>query len=142
MALVSVTRLHVRSWRYIPVFLIQAIHASWQAKSAEGSLAVSILQETRNTFWTRTVWSHEEAMKSYVISGVHKRVMRSLLEWCDEAAVVHWEQEGSQPPSWEETYSRLMKDGRLSKVNDPSKDHLAYQFPAPQVRLTGLVRFK
>jgi hypothetical protein len=81
-------------------------------------------------------------MKSYIVSGVHKQVMRHLLEWCDEAAVVHWEQEGSQPPSWEEAYLRLMKDGRPSKVHDPSNDHLAYRFPAPQVRLTGVVRLK
>ena len=142
MALVSITRLRVRTWRYLPAFLIQAIRSAWQAKLAEGNLSVSLLQDTRNTFWTRTVWANEEAMKSYIVSGVHKQVMRNLLEWCDEAAVVHWEQEGLQPPTWQEAFRRLKEEGRLSKVNHPSNDHLAYQFPAPQVRLTGVLRFK
>lgn len=142
MTLVSITRLRLRSWHYLPAFFIQAVRSSWQAKSAEGSLSVSILQEARNTFWTRTVWANENAMKSYIVSGVHKRVMRNLLEWCDEAAVVHWEQDDSQPPTWEEAFRHLKKDGRPSKVNHPSNDHLAYQFPIPQVRLTGVLSFK
>jgi hypothetical protein len=142
MTLVSVTRLRVRSWRYLPAFFLQALRSSWQAKSTKGSLSVSILQDAGNTFWTRTVWANEETMKSYVISGVHKQVMRRLLEWCDEAAVVHWEQEGPQPPTWEEAFRRLKVDGRPSKVNHPSKDHQAYRFPMPLVRLTGELRFK
>ena len=104
MTLVSITRSHVRSWRYLPAFLIQAICSAWQAKSEETNLSISILQEAKNTFWTRTLWSNEEGMKSYIISGAHKQAMHSLLEWCDEAAVVHWEQMGSQPPTWEEAY--------------------------------------
>lgn len=142
MPLVSITRLRVRAWQYLPPFFIQALRSAWQAKLAGGNLSVSILQEARNTFWTRTVWVSEQAMKSYVISGVHKQGMRSLLEWCDEAAVVHWDQEGSQPPSWEEAFRRLREEGRPSKVNHPSQDHRAFQFPVPQVRLTGELRFK
>lgn len=142
MPLISITRLHVRSWRYLPPFLIQALRSAWQAKLAEGNLSTSLLQEARNTFWTRTVWTDEAAMKSYITSGVHKQVMRSLLEWCDEAAVVHWEQAGSQPPTWEEAFRRLREEGRPSKVNHPSKAHQAYRFPRPQVRLTGELRFK
>ena len=142
MTLVSITRLRVRSRRYLPAFLIQAIRSAWQAKSSRGNLSVSILREARNTFWTRTVWANEEAMKSYIVSGVHKQVMHSLLEWCDEAAVVHWQKEGPQPPTWEEAYLRLVKDGRPSKVNQPSNDHQAYRFPMPQVRLTGVLNFK
>ncbi|MDQ2690584.1 MAG: DUF3291 domain-containing protein [Chloroflexota bacterium] len=142
MPLVSITRLHVRSWRYLPPFLIQALRSAWQAKLSEGNLSVSILQDARNTFWTRTVWTDEAAMKSYIIAGVHKQVMRSLLEWCDEAAVVHWEQESSQPPPWEAAFRRLREEGRPSKVNHPSPAHQAYQFPMPQVRMTGELRFK
>ena len=142
MTLVSVTRLRVRSWRYLPAFFLQALRSSWQAKSAKGSLSVSILQDARNTFWTRTVWANEEAMKSYVISGVHKQVMHSLLEWCNEAAVVHWEQESPQPPTWEEAFRRLKENGRPSKVNYPSNNHQAYQFRRPLVRLTGELRLK
>jgi hypothetical protein len=142
MGFVSITRLRVRSWRYLPAFFIHALRSSWQAKLAEGNLSVSILQEAQNTFWTRTVWANEETMKSYIVSGVHKQVMRSLLEWCDEAAVVHWDQDGSQPPTWDEAFRRLKEDGRPSKVNHPSYNQQTYHFPRPQVRLTGELRFK
>jgi len=98
MPLVSVTRLRVRSWRYLPIFLIQAIRAARQAKSAEGNLSVSVLRQPGRTFWTRTVWSSEESMRAYMLSGVHQGVMRRLLNWCDEAAVVHWMQDSQQPP--------------------------------------------
>jgi hypothetical protein len=142
MTLVSITRLRVRSWRHLPAFLIQAVRSSWQAKSAEGNLSVSILKEAQNTFWTRTVWTNEEAMKSYIVTGVHKQAMRSLLEWCDEAAVVHWQQAVPEPPSWEEAYRRLKEEGRPSKVNHPSNDHEAYLFPMPRVHITGVLNFK
>jgi hypothetical protein len=63
---VSITRLRVRSWRYVPVFLIQSFRAAQQAKRATGSLAVSVLRDTDRAFWTRTVWRDEEVMRSFM----------------------------------------------------------------------------
>jgi hypothetical protein len=68
--------------------------------------------------------------------------MRSLLEWCDEAALVHWTQEGADLPSWEEAHRRLEQEGRPSKVNHPSPTHLAHKFPAPTIDKTRELRFK
>lgn len=142
MLFVSITRLRVRSWRFLPGFFIQTFRSAQQAKNAQGNLAVSVLREAQNTFWTATLWTDEQAMKSFVIAGVHRRAMRSLLEWCNEAAVVHWMQEAAQLPSWEEAYQRMQQEGRRSKVNHPSEAHTAYQIRAPQVRPTGQLRFK
>ena len=77
---VSMTRLRVRSWRYIPFFFVQAYRSARQAKFAEGAVSVSVLREARNTFWTRTVWLNEQAMKNFMLSGPHGRVMRRLNE--------------------------------------------------------------
>lgn len=139
---ISLTRLRVRSWRYLPFFLVQAIRSARQASSAEGVLAVSVLWEARNTFWTRTVWTDEQSMKSFMLSGPHGRVMRHLMEWCDEAAVAHWTQGSCEPPSWEEAHHKLQESGRLSKVNYPSEAQLKNQFPPPRIQSGRGLRFK
>jgi len=71
-----------------------------QAKGAAGSLAVSVLRDADRAFWTRMVWRDDEAiMRSYMQSGVHRRIVARLPEWCDEAALAHWVQDASEPPS-------------------------------------------
>ena len=78
MPFVSITRLRVRSWRYLPGFLIQSFRAARQAKLAAGSLAVSVLRDADRAFWTGTVWRNEAAMRSFMRSGVHRRIMARL----------------------------------------------------------------
>ncbi|MEQ1473100.1 MAG: DUF3291 domain-containing protein [Candidatus Acidiferrum sp.] len=92
-------------------------------------------------FWTRTTWDSEAAMKAYMLGGVHRQVMRKLLEWCDEAAVAHWTQDSAEEPTWQEAHAQLLKIGRLSKVNRPSKAQSEFQIPAPQVSPSGEARF-
>jgi heme-degrading monooxygenase HmoA len=121
MPFVSITRLRVRRWRYLPQILIQSFRAARQAKRAAGNLAVSVLRDADRAFWTRTVWRDEAAMRSFMQSDVHRRIMARLPEWCDEAAVVHWVQEADEPPSWREAYRRLQKEGRRSRVSHPSE---------------------
>jgi len=142
MPVVSITRLRVRSWRYLLPFFVGALQSAWQAKKAEGNLAVSVLRQPGSVFWTRTVWTSEDAMKSFMLSGPHRGVMRPLLEWCDEAALVHWMQEGSEPPSWPEAHRRLQEEGRTSKVNHPSEHHRAYHIPALRLPIRGEARLK
>jgi hypothetical protein len=131
MPFISITRLRVRSWRYLPSFFVQAFRSARQAKLSAGNLGVSVLRENANIFWTRTVWGSEESMKDYMLAGVHRNVMRRLLEWCDEAAVAHWTQESPQPPSWQEAHKQLQRTGRPSKVNHPSEAHRQHQIPEP-----------
>lgn len=131
MPLVSVTRLRVRSWRFLPSFFLQALRAARQATVADGNMAVRVLRDRRNTFWTATMWTTPEAMKKFMLAGVHRQVMPKLLNWCDEAAVLHWTQEGSNLPAWTEVWRRLQTEGRRSKVNHPSPVHIAHQFPEP-----------
>jgi len=81
-------------------------------------------------------------MKAYMLSGAHRRAMRRLLDWCDEAAVVHWTQESAQPPDWLEAHQRMQATGRASKVNHPSEDHRAYRIAPLQLPLRGEVTLK
>jgi hypothetical protein len=81
-------------------------------------------------------------MKSFMLAGVHRGVMRKLLDWCDEAAVVHWIQDGADPPTWPEAYARLRGEGRQSKVNHPSAAHTNFDFPEPQLGPSREARIK
>jgi hypothetical protein len=130
MPLVSITRLRVRSFRYLPVFAIEAFRSARQAKNAPGNLAVSLLNDSHLTFWTRTLWKDEAAMRAFMIAGAHRHVMPHLLQ-CDEAAVVHWVQDSPEPPSWQEAYRRLQQEGRASRVNYPSVAQTAFEVPPP-----------
>ncbi|MGA7918055.1 MAG: DUF3291 domain-containing protein [Candidatus Acidiferrales bacterium] len=142
MTFVSITRLRVRSRRYLPMFGWYALISARQAARADGNLTARLLRDRRNTFWTATLWTSEAAMKKYMLAGPHKKAMIKLQFWCDEAAVVHWNQEGSELPTWAEACARLQRDGRKSKVNYPSPVHTAHKFPEPLVSPAAEVRFK
>lgn len=131
MPIVSITRLRVRSWRYLASFLLYALRSSRQAKRSPGNLAVSLLRDSDRTFWTRTVWTSESAMKRFMLAGAHRQAMRKLLEWCDEAALVHWEQENGREPGWDEAHGKLQTQGRRSKVNHPSPAHESFRIRPP-----------
>ena len=142
MPVVSITRLRVRSWSYLPMFLLATLRSARQATRSEGSLAVKLLLDRRNTFWTNTTWSSEAAMKAFMHARPHGPTMRKLLDWCDDAALVHWTQAGGELPSWEEAHRRIQQEGRPSRVNHPSAAHTAHAFPAPTPGLTRELRFK
>jgi len=80
MPFVSITRLRVRRWRYVPQFLIQSLRAARQAEREAGSISVSVLRDADRASWTRTVWCDEAAMRAFMRSGVHRRIMARLPE--------------------------------------------------------------
>jgi hypothetical protein len=141
MTFISITRLRVRSWRFLPLFFLQAIRAARQAKKASGNRSVSLLREAHHVFWTRTRWDSEASMKAYILAGAHRQVMSKLINWCDEAAVAHWTQDSAQEPSWAVAHAQVLKIGRLSKVNHPSNAQSEFQIPEPRVVPGAETRF-
>src|SRR4051812_37637056 len=99
MPVVSITRLRVRAWRYLPQFALQTFRIAFQAAKADGVLKVSLLRDG-NTYWTNTSWTSDATMKAFMHAAPHGPTMRKLLDWCDEAALVHWTQDGPELPSW------------------------------------------
>ena len=132
MPVISVTRLRVRSWRFIPAFLFTTFRVGRQARNAEGNLAVKVFRDARNTFWTCTCWDADASMRAFMLAEPHGPAMRKLLEWCDEAALVHWTQEGDELPTWTEAHRRMLREGRPSKVNHPSDAQKGYRIDAPR----------
>lgn len=135
MAFISVTRLRIRSLRFLPAFAFDAVRTRNQAAEAAGFLGGSLLPDRRWTFWTLTAWDDEASMRAYMLGGSHRTAMPKLMRWCDEASVVHWTQPSDDLPSWTEADRRMRAEGRASKVRHPSPEHANLTFAAP--RLTG-----
>jgi hypothetical protein len=132
MPFISVTRLRLRSLRYLLPFVWQTLKVARQAQHTTDFLGGRLLRKAKNTFWTVTAWEDEAVMRGYRQRGAHGPVMPKLLEWCDEAAVVHWSQDSQELPDWPEAHRRLVQEGRLSKVNHPSPAQVANHIAAPQ----------
>ena len=132
MALIAVTRLRVGSFIYLPQFFRDTFKSMRQAERSIGFLGGRLLVNAKNVFWTMTTWKDEAAMNAYRTGGAHRSAMPKLLNWCDEAAVVHWNQESSELPSWQEAYQLMVKEGKPSKVNYPSPAQVLNHIPAPE----------
>jgi len=136
----SVTRLRVRSIRYLPAFLLHTVQTIRQVLRAAGFFGGRLLVDSHHTFWTLTVWESEQAMKAFRGSGQHARVMPRLAEWCDEASYAHWISisdsnfKDAFVPTWPEAFEHLVSEGRLSRVAHPSRDHEARHFPKPRLK--------
>ena len=129
MGVASVTRLKLRSWRYLPPFALETLASARQAARTPGFLGGAILNDRDLTFWTLTAWENEAALKAFMMTGAHARVMPKLIMWCDEAAVARWEAEAL--PGWDEAVAKLKTAGRPSRVKFPSVRHKDLDFPRP-----------
>ena len=131
--LISVTRLRVRSPQFLPMFLIANERIVGQLRRSRGFRGGKQLIDRRLVFWTASSWEDEQAMKEFRSAGAHGHAMPRLPEWCDEAAVVHWEQETDLLPDWDAAYARLVGNGRASRVRHPSSSHQERRYRAPRV---------
>jgi hypothetical protein len=128
MPLVSVTRARIRRVWFVPGFARHAIPAFVQAQRAPGFLGGSVLRDRDWTFWTLTMWDGLESMRAYMLSGPHRASMPRFVDWCDEASVVHWEQDDPVLPAWPEAERRMRAEGRASKLRRPSPRHATLDF--------------
>jgi hypothetical protein len=123
MALVSVTRLRLRSIWYLPEFIWRSSRSLSQARKANGCVAAIVRNQPGMVFWTCTAWHDMGAMRTFMSSGAHKHAMPKMLNWCSEASLVHWESASDALPQWEEAEARLRAGGRTSGVRYPSAGH-------------------
>jgi hypothetical protein len=130
----SVTRLRVRSIRFLPEFLLRTFHTKRQATRADGFVGGRLLVDSGHTYWTLTVWESEQAMKKFRGSGEHAKVMRMLPHWCNEAAYGHWTTESTDIPAWPEAYDQLVAVGKLSRVDHPTPEHERREFARPHLK--------
>lgn len=141
MVLVSVTRLHLKSPLYVPAFTWHTALSTWQIINIPGFLGGRLWRSHR-AFWTLTIWEDKLAMQNYRNSGAHRHVMPRIQKWCDEAAVVHWEQEDSSFPTWEEAHRRMVTGGHFTRLSTPSPAHLERKIPAPSSSVQSGLRLR
>jgi hypothetical protein len=140
MSFISVTRIRIRSIQFLPQFAIELMRTQRQIKRAQGLKSGSLLADRAWAFWTVTAWDSEESMRQYMMSGAHRNAMPKLVEWCDEASAVHWEQSDTVLPSWAEADRRMRESGRPSKVRHPSPRHQTLSYRDPRTTLVGSIR--
>ncbi len=130
---VSVTRLRIRRFYFLPSFLWYSLRSQRQAERALGFRGGRLLVDAHSTYWTLTVWESEKAMKAFRGMSAHGKVMPKLARWCDEAAYAHWEQQDAAVPFWPDACQRLFDAPRFSRVDQPSPAHTAHQFAKPRL---------
>jgi hypothetical protein len=140
MIFVSLTRLRIRSIRFVPLFAVYVFRSRRQVRRAPGFQSGALLTDRRRTFWTMTAWDSEESMRAYMTAGAHKQAMPHLLHWSDEASVAHWTQTDATLPSWTEAERRMREGGRASKVLHPSPQHANLSFRPPRTTASGAIR--
>lgn len=123
--LVSITRLRVRQWRFLPSFLFHALRTRRQVKRSAGFLAGAFARELPLVFWTFTVWTDERTMRAFRNTAAHMKAMPRLLRWCNEASYVHWQQDDAVTPTAAIAFVQLRDTGKTSKVSHPSAAHAA-----------------
>jgi quinol monooxygenase YgiN len=117
MTYISVTRLRLRSPRFLPAFVWHAFRSERQARRSNGCRGVRAMRDSDGSFWTVSAWENREAMRAYVTTGAHRQAVPKLVKWCDEASTVHWEQEAAVGlPGWTEARRRMAVEGRPYKL--------------------------
>lgn len=79
------------------------------------------------------MWTDRDAMRTFMRRPAHGAAMANLREWCDEASIVHWDQDDARAPMWRDAHERMQRDGRTSRVDHPSPAQEAFTIPAPQL---------
>lgn len=132
MIFVSVTRLRIRSVRFLPALLLHSARTIWQVERAPGFQGGALVADRSRAFWTMTAWDSHDSMTSFLNGGPHRVAMPRVSDWCDEASVVHWEQPGEALPSWYEADGRMRREGRPTAVRHPSPHHQALTYREPR----------
>ena len=135
MALVSITRVHLRSRSArttLPLMWALTLMVR-QAARTPGFLGGQLARDANDVLWTVTLWDNEASMRAFRNGGAHRRGMPRISDWFDEAALVHWEQESAELPDWREIPRRLNDQGHFTKLRYPTAAHLNRQIGEPSL---------
>lgn len=120
----AITRLKLKSTRYIVPFFIHNERVVKQIRASEGFLKGKQLATPSLSMWTATLWTCEEALKTFYLSGEHRAVMSKISEWSSEAVSGHQQVDSNKLPSWDYVRTQLHQIGRFTHLQEHSFDYL------------------
>lgn len=123
MAFISMTRLKLRSYRYLIPFFVQNEEVLNQIRQSEGFIKGKEMATIGLSMWTSTLWASEKSLKAFYLSGSHRQAMSKLDIWVSEAVTGHREINTVELPSWEQARDELHKFGHFIKLSHPSLNH-------------------
>src|SRR5271163_3458281 len=68
----------------------------------------------------------------FMTTSPYSAAIPHLLDWCDEASVVHWVEPDETLPSWIAADKRMRESGRPSRVRNPSPQHATLSYNPPR----------
>ena len=107
----------------MPTFAFHTLRSQRQLRTSDGFIAGYTALGPKFTFWTVTLWRDRESMAAFRRTAAHLKAMPKLLDWCDEAAVATLVEDRETLPDPAEAGRRLVQDGRISKVRNPTPAH-------------------
>lgn len=102
---ISITFIRLIDEGRIPTFMGYVRASLQQVASAEGVRHHSVQRIDARHYLTRTVWTSEEAMRSFRDSGAHAAAMSDVGNIADRVFSDHWI--GVVIPTWKEVVQRL-----------------------------------
>lgn len=100
MALISITRLKLRSFFYLPLFFYNAARSVNQIRNAKGLISGKTLVANWGlVHLTVTLWQDPEHMQKFMTTGAHLEAMKKGTKWCDEMVTVSGEISPSESSS-------------------------------------------
>ena len=131
MRIICVTRLRLRSIRFLPSLYWKTRKLRQSLEKAPGFLMGKLLADRNRAFWTMSMWEDLDSMRAFRNSRVHAAIMPNAARWCDEASVVHWETRADELPDWDEAHRRMSESGKPSPLKFPSEDYKVRRYTRP-----------
>jgi quinol monooxygenase YgiN len=107
--LVMASRLPLHSYATLPRFLRMAFAVARQLEHSEGLIGYSLLaQPTKKTFWTLSAWTNQQALRAFVRTMPHMKIMKALQPYMEPTRFTTWQALGSMlPVPWTDAMDHL-----------------------------------
>lgn len=127
------TRLKLRSPKYLIPYLIQSEQIITQIVVSQGFLKGKILATLGLSMWTATLWSDRDASYAFHLRGKHQNSMPLFRDWAEEAVLGVQTISSEQLPSWSHIAKKLEEIGHFYRLDRCSENHLNQIIPTPKI---------